>query len=103
MVSIQKKVQMNKSESILPLVGIIIGIISLVPVNKSPQVVVERFGPPSQVRLTWKPLSNREARGKIILYKLQWRSADSEFSNVRYIDGNSQEFVITGKLSIYQD
>ncbi|CAL8107639.1 unnamed protein product [Orchesella dallaii] len=66
-----------------------------VPLNKPPQMKMERFGPPSQVRIYWKRLTNKEARGKIILYKLQWRSVDGEFSNVRYIDGESEEFLIT--------
>lgn len=67
-----------------------------VPKNKLLRVNVEWFGPPDQARLTWRPLSNYDARGNIILYKLQWRSIDGEFSNVRYIDGASEEFTITG-------
>ncbi|ODM98023.1 Protogenin B, partial [Orchesella cincta] len=66
-----------------------------VPLNKPPIINMERFGPPSQARIFWRPLTNKEARGKIILYKLQWRSVDGEFSNVRYIDGESVEFLIT--------
>lgn len=66
------------------------------PVNKPLKVKLEKYGPPSQVRVLWTPLSPVEARGTIILYKLQWRSVAGEFSNVRYIDGESDEFVITG-------
>lgn len=79
------------------------GILFTVPVNKSPRVSLERFGPPSQIRVAWKPLNNRDARGKIILYKLQWRSVDGEFSNVRYIDGDSEEFVISGRHLMIND
>lgn len=69
-----------------------------VPVQAPKTFVFEQYGPPSQVRIRWRPLSDAEARGKVILYKLQWRSIDEEFTNVRfrYIDGESDEFLITG-------
>jgi len=63
------------------------------------QINIERFGPPSQARVTWTPLTKNEARGKIILYQLQHRLVDDEeaVTNVTYIDGESKEFIISGR------
>ncbi|XP_035710982.1 protogenin isoform X2 [Folsomia candida] len=65
------------------------------PIKAPRNFIFERYGPASQVRIRWRPLSDSEARGKITLYKLQWRSVNGEFTNVRYIDGDSDEFLIT--------
>jgi hypothetical protein len=67
-----------------------------VPAKAPKNFLFEQHGPPTQLRMRWRPLSIAEARGKVILYKLQWRSIDGEFTNVRYIDGDADEFLITG-------
>jgi len=75
-----------------------------VPAKAPKNFVFEQYGPQSQLRIRWKPLSDVEARGKVILYKLQWRSIDGEFTNVRYIDGDADEFLITGwaRILVYE-
>ena len=66
-----------------------------VPIGVPRPLTFERFGPHTQVRVRWRPLSNSVTRGRILWYKIQWRTTHGSFNNVRYLDGGSDEFLIT--------
>ncbi|CAG7726772.1 unnamed protein product [Allacma fusca] len=70
-----------------------------VPVSVPRLLQFERFGPATQARVRWRPLSNSEARGRITMYKIQWRTTHGSFNNVRYLDGSSAEFLITDLIA----
>ena len=59
-------------------------------------ITVQQLGPSTQYRLRWRQITNEEARGRILLYKLQWRTENGNFSNVQYLHGSSEEFTISG-------
>jgi len=59
---------------------------------------MERFGPPTQVRIMWKPKPKWEAAGKDTMYGLYCRIAPDGVAQFREIDGGSNEFVIDGNF-----
>lgn len=53
---------------------------------------------PDSLKISWTPLTRKQANGKIMEYKVQWRLEGTPSNNVQHVDGSILKYDITGNM-----